>query len=86
MKAERLVQVGHHRGGRTTENRTDALDGHGSNLFGLRLGIAAEAGEFGRQEGLERVNPTDRTRHRHNRHDTTAEAAPRSRSRDRCSR
>jgi len=52
VHAKCLIEISHHRGRHSTQNRSDALNGHGPDLLGLRLGISSEAGEVGTQQGL----------------------------------
>ncbi len=59
MQTKRVVNRAHDCGRSFAEQRADAVDGHGANLFSLRFGVDAQSGGPGRQEHLEGMDALD---------------------------
>ena len=56
MDAERLVEFGDERSWQPPYPLADPLDGNGTDLLGLRLGVAGQPGLVGGQQDLEWVD------------------------------
>jgi len=69
-----VVKVSHHRYRNDGNGRTNPLDGHRPNLFGLRLRVAFETRRLCRKEDLERVDPLSVRRDGHDGDNAASEA------------
>ncbi len=57
VDAECLVEFGHEACGQLADVLADALDGNRSDLLGVGFGVMTQAGEVGRQQDLEWIDP-----------------------------
>src|SRR5690242_4211718 len=59
VQPEGVVEFGQRLGCEPSDHPTQALDGEGAHLLGLRLRVTSEAGRRRGEERLERVDPVD---------------------------